>query len=776
MRRSFLTMVPLLLGCAAASAMADERLDHPKPQLPSRSQTQKALDEREALDLFAQGVLCEREDQLLAAIQAYEKAAQLDPDSVTINKSLMKLYAAVGRQDEAATLLEKLQKLNPRDPELSYLYARLLRSRGLFDQACAVLREGLKSDTVRDRPDLQIQMEYDLGVLQERLEQFEDAAAAFDRAAAILDNPDSILEGGLSPTEIQARCAELLERVGRNALDARQFDKAAAAFRRAQAAYPAGAGRLYYYLTQVSIRQGKLNEAVESQGAYLKTLPQDIDSYELMIGLKQKLRRDAEIVPWLARASDHDKFNVPLRLLLARQAVRAGEIASAETIYLELAASGPSSQIYRDLFRLYMDHDPAGADKVGEMVSSAFEKAMQKENALTNNPAPAQAKAMVAALQENSTLARDVMPAIAALAERQPLQINALQVFAALADRLDMLPEAEVLYRQCIQQPLPAVTEPLIYGGMLRVLWKARHFDAVVQTCRIALDQAQASNRVLLRAELARALCQLANYQEALEEADKALEDGSQGEQFAIRRLRVSILTRADKFSEAEAECHELLKDHELPADVVEIRYLLSNVYSQWKRISQAEAELAECLKIDPENVAVNNDLGYMWADRNKNLAEAEVMIRKAIELDRKARQGAFSPRPDAGKDFQDNACYVDSLGWVMFRRGQLKAACKELEYATSLPDGDDPAIWDHLGDVYQALGKRQKARSAWRKALHFYDGPKQHKMDERWQALREKVKSHNVKEAPCQAIPTGQRSSTKKEPSTPNAASCGAS
>jgi tetratricopeptide (TPR) repeat protein len=776
MPRSFLTLVPLLLACAAAGAMADDRIEHPQLQVPSRSPTQKELDEREALDLFAQGVLCERDEQLFAAIQAYEKAAKLDPESVTISKSLLKLYATVGRQDEAAALLEKLQKLNPRDHELSYLYARLLRGRGMLDQACAVLQEGLKSDTLRDRPDLNIQMEFDLGVLQERLEQFKEAAATFDRAAAILDNPDSILEGGLSPTEIQARSAELLERVGRNLLDARQFDKADSALRRAQAAYPAGAGRLYYYLTQVSIRQGKLNEAVASLDAYLKTLPQDIDAYVLMIGLKQKLKRDAEIVPWLVQASDHDKFNVPLRLLLASQAVRAGEINRAETIYVELAASGPSPQIYRDLFRLYIDHDPAGADKVGEMVSSAFEAAMQKDNVLTNNPAPAQARAMVAALQENSTLARDLMPAAAALAQRQPLHANALQVFAALADRLDMLPEAEVLYQQCIQQPLPPATEPLIYGGMLRVLWKSRHFDAVVQTCRIALDQAQASNRVLLRAELARALCQLERYQEALEEADKALEDGSQGEQFAIRRLRVGILTRADKFGEAEAECRDLLKDHDLPGEAVEIRYLLANVYSQWKRNSEAEAELAECLKIDPENVAANNDLGYMWADQNQRLPEAEAMIRKAIELDRKTRQGAFSPRPDADKEFHDNACYVDSLGWVLFRRGELEAACKELEYATSLPDGDDPAIWDHLGDVYQALGKQHKARSAWRKALHFYDEPKQHKMDERWQALREKVKSHNVKEAPCQAIPTGQRSSTKKGLSTPSAASCGAS
>jgi tetratricopeptide (TPR) repeat protein len=775
MPRIFLTFVPWLLACASAVAMADGSREHPQTQEPPLSQTQKALKQRQALDLYAEGVICEHENQLLAAIESYEKATELDPEAVTISKALVKVYLAVGRQDEATALLEKVLALNSFDHEMCFLYARLLRTRGMVEKACDVLKKGLESEGIRDRTDLHIQMECDLGILQERLEQFDEAADAFGRAAAILDNPDSILDGGLTQSDIEARTADLLERMGRNALQARQFDKADAAFRQAQATYPAGATRLYYYLAQVSLYRGKPQEAVASLEVYFKTLPQGTDAYELMIGLKQKLKRDAEIVPWLEQASAQDKFNVPLRLLLAGQAVRARQFAKAEGIYLEMAATSPTPQLYRDLFLMYKDHY-LGAEKVGEMVSTAFATAMRKDNLLTNNPAPAQAQAMVTALQENDLLAQDVLPAIVGLAQREPLDISALQVFAALADHLEMLNEAEELYRQCIQQPLPAATEPLIYGGMLRVLWKAHHYDAVVETCKIGLEQTKASNRVLLRADLARALCQLQRFQEAMQETDQALEDANATEQFAIRKLRVGILTRAEKFADAETECRELLKDHALPSEEVDIRYLLANVYSAWKRDAEGEAELAECLKIDPDNVVVNNDLGYLWADRNKNLPQAEAMIHKAIELDRKNRHDVFSARRNADKDFHDNACYIDSLGWVLFRRGDLEAACTELEYATSLPDGDDPAIWEHLGDVYQAMGKRQKAVSAWRKALHFYDEANRNKMDERRQELREKIKKHNVKEAPCQAIPTGQRSSTKKEPSTPSAESCGAS
>ena len=44
-------------------------------------------------------------------------------------------------------------------------------------------------------------------------------------------------------------------------------------------------------------------------------------------------------------------------------------------------------------------------------------------------------------------------------------------------------------------------------------------------------------------------------------------------------------------------------------------------------------------LRFDPGNATANNDLGYLWADQNKNLKEAEEMIRLAIDADRQAAQ-----------------------------------------------------------------------------------------------------------------------------------------
>src|SRR5262249_34702390 len=154
------------------------------------------------------------------------------------HKALVMIYIALERHEDAAALLRKVLELDPHDYQMSYLYARQLRGRGRLEEACEVLLRGLQSPALKDRPDVHQQMEQDLGVLHERLERSEAAAAAFARAAALLDHPDGLLEGRVSPEEIPMHSAELHERVGRNLLDAGKHAEAAEAFRRAQAKYP----------------------------------------------------------------------------------------------------------------------------------------------------------------------------------------------------------------------------------------------------------------------------------------------------------------------------------------------------------------------------------------------------------------------------------------------------------------------------------------------------------------------------------------------------------
>jgi tetratricopeptide (TPR) repeat protein len=110
---------------------------------------------------------------------------------------------------------------------------------------------------------------------------------------------------------------------------------------------------------------------------------------------------------------------------------------------------------------------------------------------------------------------------------------------------------------------------------------------------------------------------------------------------------------------------------------------------------------LRKSIALDPENSAeACNYLGYMWADHNMNLDEAETMIRRALESE------------------PNNTSYLDSLGWVEFRKGQFDRALDNLLRAAKTAEREDPVVFEHLGDTYLKLNRTREALEAWQKAL----------------------------------------------------------
>lgn len=106
------------------------------------------------------------------------------------------------------------------------------------------------------------------------------------------------------------------------------------------------------------------------------------------------------------------------------------------------------------------------------------------------------------------------------------------------------------------------------------------------------------------------------------------------------------------------------------------------------------------CLEIEPSHAQALNYLGYMWAERGVNLAEAEEYIRRAVDQE------------------PDNAAYLDSLGWVLYQQGRYHEAVVPLERASQLSAADpDAVIEEHLGDVLAKLGRRNEAVAAWERA-----------------------------------------------------------
>ena len=141
---------------------------------------------------------------------------------------------------------------------------------------------------------------------------------------------------------------------------------------------------------------------------------------------------------------------------------------------------------------------------------------------------------------------------------------------------------------------------------------------------------------------------------------------------------------------------------------------------------------LRKSIALDPENSAeASNYLGYMWADHNMNLEEAETMIRRALQSE------------------PSNASYLDSLGWVEFRKGQFDRALDDLLRAAKTAEREDPVVFEHIGDTYLKLNRTREALEAWQKALSL--DPKNKNLADKIQATKKMI----GKDLPANTNPT---------------------
>ena len=95
-----------------------------------------------------------------------------------------------------------------------------------------------------------------------------------------------------------------------------------------------------------------------------------------------------------------------------------------------------------------------------------------------------------------------------------------------------------------------------------------------------------------------------------------------------------------------------------------------------------------------------------MWAESGTNLDRAAEMLKRAVTAE--PRNGAF----------------IDSLGWVYFRQGDLDMAEKYLTDASRLLPRD-ATVHEHLGDVFAKRGNYARALKLYRDALTLEPEPK---------------------------------------------------
>ena len=139
----------------------------------------------------------------------------------------------------------------------------------------------------------------------------------------------------------------------------------------------------------------------------------------------------------------------------------------------------------------------------------------------------------------------------------------------------------------------------------------------------------------------------------------------------------------------------QLLKKHPGNPDLL---YDSALVADRLDKVELVEERLRQVIAQQPDNAHAYNALGYTFAERNLRLEEARELVARAL---------ALSP---------GDAFIIDSMGWVLYRQGDLSGALSQLQKAYAIRQ--DPEIAAHLGEVLWVLGRQDEARRVLREAV----------------------------------------------------------
>lgn len=145
--------------------------------------------------------------------------------------------------------------------------------------------------------------------------------------------------------------------------------------------------------------------------------------------------------------------------------------------------------------------------------------------------------------------------------------------------------------------------------------------------------------------------------------------------------------------------------DKEAESENLNIDFYLSlaDLYDKKGDRAQTLKIMQELLEKNPDSPECLNALGYTWAEEGIHLEEALEMIQKALKAE------------------PDSPAYLDSMAWALHKLGRSEEGIAYQLRALELTEEHPLAkiiYYDHLGDLYQATGKKEEAQRAWNQAI----------------------------------------------------------
>ncbi|AMO57777.1 tetratricopeptide repeat protein [Endozoicomonas montiporae] len=274
------------------------------------------------------------------------------------------------------------------------------------------------------------------------------------------------------------------------------------------------------------------------------------------------------------------------------------------------------------------------------------------------------------------------------LLKQSPHDVEILMSLALIALENDMLDRAETYFNRLLKLGQRKGTASYYLG---RISEKKGHLKEAEAYFRNVPP-----GKEFMRAQVA--LVQLMLSRGRLKEARKHLDEARNRypvHAVQLYMLETEILVGEAKYNEALDVFDAAVLRH---PESINLLYARAMVQEKLGKLDALEKDLRAIIKLQPENAAALNALGYTLADRTDRHKEALELIEKAYALD------------------NEDPAIMDSMGWIQYRLGNLEGALKYLQQAYErFPDHEVAA---HLGEVLWMMGRKEEAIALWDKAL----------------------------------------------------------
>lgn len=214
--------------------------------------------------------------------------------------------------------------------------------------------------------------------------------------------------------------------------------------------------------------------------------------------------------------------------------------------------------------------------------------------------------------------------------------------------------------------------------------------DAIEHFSRIPSDSQYYGEAVVHAAYLSK---QIGKLDEAISMVRKALDKRTDVAQFYA--IYASLLDEKNDYVQASKILDEGTK--KFPENV-QLRFFLGTVADRLGEKSKVIENMKLVIEMDPNHVQGLNYLAFTYAEANNNLDEAEKLVRRALEIE-----------PHDGY-------ILDTLGWILYKKGKFQDAIKVLEAAVR-HQPNESIIAEHLGDAYHKHQLVDKARQMYKRA-----------------------------------------------------------